>query len=70
MRKFLSCGLITAFAIIPTALKVYAEPPPAEPVVVVTESAAPVDCSGEKCSWAGKGRWGDRETGGLKPLNH
>ena len=49
MRKFLSCGLITAFAIIPTALKVYAEQPPAEPVVVVTESAAPVNCGSERC---------------------
>jgi hypothetical protein len=49
MRKFLSCGLITAFAIIPTALKVYAEPPPMEPVVVSTESAAPVNCGSERC---------------------
>ena len=50
MRKFLSCGLITAFAIIPTALRVYAEPPPAEPVVVMTESTVPVNCGSEKCS--------------------
>jgi hypothetical protein len=49
MRKFLSCGLITAFAIIPTALKVYAEPPPADPVVVSTESAAPARCGSESC---------------------
>ena len=49
MRKFLSCGLITAFAIIPTALKVYAEPPPAEPVVVSTEIAAPVNCGNQRC---------------------
>jgi hypothetical protein len=49
MRKFLSCGLITAFAILPTALRVYAEPPPMEPVVVSTESAAPVNCGSEKC---------------------
>jgi hypothetical protein len=50
MRKFLSCGLITAFAILPTALKVYAEPPPVEPVVVLTESVAPVNCGNESCS--------------------
>jgi hypothetical protein len=49
MRKFLSCGLITAFAIVPTALKVYAEPPPAEPVIVSTESATTSDCSKERC---------------------
>jgi hypothetical protein len=49
MRKFLSCGLITAFAIIPTALKVYAEPPPADPIVVFTESAAPANCGSERC---------------------
>jgi hypothetical protein len=42
MRKLLSCGLIAAFAIIPTAIKVGAEPPPVEPVVVSTESAANV----------------------------
>jgi hypothetical protein len=39
MHKFLSCGLIAAFAIIPTALRVYAEPPPVEPVIVLTEGA-------------------------------
>jgi hypothetical protein len=49
MRKFLSCGLITAFAIVPTALRVYAEPPPVEPVVVSTESVAPASCVGEIC---------------------
>lgn len=52
MRKFLSCGLITAFAIIPTALKVYAEPPPIEPVIVVTENyegMEPVICGDESC---------------------
>jgi hypothetical protein len=49
MRKFLSCGLITAFAIIPTALRVYAEPPPVESVVVSTESAAPVNCGNQSC---------------------
>ena len=73
MRKFLSCGLITAFAIIPTALKVYAEAPPGESVVVVTKSAAPVDCGNERCSWAGDGamgRWGDGETKTTKLLNH
>ncbi len=42
MRKFLSCGLIAAFAIIPNAIKVGAEPPPVEPVVISTESAATV----------------------------
>lgn len=41
MRKFLSCGLIAAFAIVPTALKVYAEPPPVEPVISA-ESFAPI----------------------------
>jgi hypothetical protein len=49
MRKFLSCGLITAFAIIPTALKVYAEPPPMEPVVVSTESPTPDNCGSQRC---------------------
>ncbi len=49
MRKFLSCGLLTAFAIIPAALKVYAEPPPLESVIVVAESAAPVNCGSERC---------------------
>jgi hypothetical protein len=42
MRKFLSCGLIAAFAIIQNAIKVGAEPPPMEPVVVSTEGAATV----------------------------
>jgi hypothetical protein len=40
MYKFLSCGLIAAFAILPTAIRVSAEPPPsAEPVVVSSETA-------------------------------
>jgi hypothetical protein len=37
MRKFLSCGLIAAFALLPTAIQVCAEPPPADPVVVSIE---------------------------------
>jgi hypothetical protein len=43
MRKFLSCGLIAALAILPTALQVCAEPPPAEPVVV------PTGCTAQQC---------------------
>lgn len=34
MGKFLNCGLIAAFAILPITIKVCAEPPPAEPVVI------------------------------------
>jgi hypothetical protein len=49
MRKFLSCGLIAAFAVVPTALKVCAEPPPAEPVIVSTESTIPANCQKNLC---------------------
>ena len=38
MGKFLSCGLIAAFAILPITIKVCAEPPPAEPVVGLQSS--------------------------------
>jgi hypothetical protein len=48
MRKFLSYGLIAAFAILPTALRVCAEPPPAEPVVVSIENISTNDC-GNRC---------------------
>jgi hypothetical protein len=41
MRKFLSCGLIAAFALLPTAIRVSAEPPPAEPVVSSIEQVQP-----------------------------
>jgi hypothetical protein len=43
MRKFLSCGLIAAFALLPTAIQVCAEPPPAEPVVSSIEQVPPND---------------------------
>jgi hypothetical protein len=43
MRKFLSCGLIAAFALLPTAIQVCAEPPPADPVVVSIEQVPPAD---------------------------
>jgi hypothetical protein len=49
MRKFLSCGLIAAFAVVPTALKVCAEPPPVEPVIVSTESIITPDCNKDRC---------------------
>jgi hypothetical protein len=46
MRKFLSCGLIAAFALLPTAIQVCAEPPPAEPGVVVSiEQVQPADAT-------------------------
>jgi hypothetical protein len=45
MRKFLSCGLIAAFAILPTAIQVCAEAPPAEPVATANESAVPTECN-------------------------
>jgi hypothetical protein len=41
MRKFLSCGLIAAFALLPTAIQVCAEPPPAEPVLGSIEQVQP-----------------------------
>ena len=43
MIKFLSCGLIAALAIIPTAVRVCAEPPPMEPVVVSSEQVPSTD---------------------------
>ena len=49
MRKFLSCGLITAFALLPTAIQVCAEPPPAEPVVVSSQQIQSVDCTTAPC---------------------
>ena len=50
MRKFLSCGLIAAFAIVPTAIEVCAEPPPAETIVVATDSSTTVtDCKQDRC---------------------
>ncbi|WP_310424365.1 hypothetical protein [Chamaesiphon sp. VAR_48_metabat_135_sub] len=48
MRKFLSCGLIAAFAILPTAFTVCAEPPPAEPVATPTSSTIPTKCT-DRC---------------------
>jgi hypothetical protein len=48
MRKLLSCGLIAAFAIIPTAIQASAEPPPLEPVVP-SESVVLADCVSERC---------------------
>jgi hypothetical protein len=45
MRKFLSCGLFAALAIVSTALQVCAEPPPAEPVIISTGSNVPTDCT-------------------------
>ncbi|WP_310414169.1 hypothetical protein [Chamaesiphon sp. OTE_8_metabat_110] len=45
MRKFLNCGLIAALAIVPTAVRVSAEPPPAPPVVVSADSTVATDCS-------------------------
>jgi hypothetical protein len=45
MRKFLSCGLIAAFALLPTAIQVCAEPPPAEPVVSSIEQSPPADAN-------------------------
>jgi hypothetical protein len=43
MCKLLSYGLITA-VILTTALRVSAEPPPAEPVIIATESNVATDC--------------------------
>ena len=48
MRQFLSYGLIAAFAILPTALRVCAEPPPAESVVVSTGGTISNDCT-DRC---------------------
>jgi hypothetical protein len=47
MRKFLSC-VITA-VMLTTALKVSAEPPPAEPVITASESTIGADCD-QKCA--------------------
>ena len=43
MRKFLSYRLITAI-ILATALKVSADPPPAEPIIISSESTVATDC--------------------------
>jgi hypothetical protein len=48
MRKLLSCGLIAAFAIVPMAIRVSAEPPPVEPVIAI-ESVILTDCMSERC---------------------
>ncbi|MCY7338186.1 MAG: hypothetical protein LH613_18570 [Chamaesiphon sp.] len=45
MRQFLSYGLIAACAIFTTALRVCAEPPPAESVIVFTGGTISNDCS-------------------------
>ena len=45
MRKFLSCGLIAALALVPTALQVSAEPPPAEPVIMSSSSTISTECT-------------------------
>ncbi|AFY95904.1 hypothetical protein [Chamaesiphon minutus] len=55
MRKFLSCGLIAAFATIPTALQVCAEPPPKEPETVITQSTVVSDCT-ERCTPSMEGK--------------
>jgi hypothetical protein len=45
MRKFLSCGLFAALAIVPTAIQVSAEPPPADPVIISIGSTISTDCN-------------------------
>ena len=46
MSKFLSYRLITA-VILSTALKVSAEPPPAEPIITATETTTTTDCTNQ-----------------------
>jgi hypothetical protein len=53
MRRFLGCGLIAAFTILPTAIRVSAEPPPSEPVIVANETVTSVDCT-DRCFQATK----------------
>ena len=48
MRQFLSYGLIAAFAILRTALRVCAEPPPAESVIVFADGTISNDCT-DRC---------------------
>jgi hypothetical protein len=43
MRKFLSCGLIAALAVLPV-LRVCAEPPPKEPTIVSSDNTTANDC--------------------------
>jgi hypothetical protein len=53
MSKFLSYRLITAI-ILATALKVSAEPPPAEPIITATESTIAASCTDDRCAQPGK----------------